>query len=377
MAGTRDWRVIAVRALTGEFLSWDVPLADATTTRELSGPGGVFGRIDPEMLVFTAADGRPLIEEWSTALFVEEAGQIRGGGIVQKVSTQGTSRSVEAPGYSAYPNGIPYTANYLPSSPPDPTAVFQDLWEYVQSHPDAGLGVTVNQPGTWMRLTGGDGAFVIRDHEYRDCGELMGQIAQATPFDYLEQHTWNSGRTGILHQITVGFPRVGRKRDDLRFADGENIVGFGVFAPDGERYANDVYYYGQGSGRAMLRSRATVRDGRIRRCAVVPAATIGSQGYLDREARAELQRRRLLVDVPEVTVMDHANARLASILPGDDILFDAEVPWHGRTRTWLRVLSIEESADNAGQAILKTQRSDSFTYAAETSPTGATVPVQV
>lgn len=377
MAGDNSWRVIAQRVLTREFLHWDVPLGQSTTSRELSGPGGVFGTINPEMLGVIADDGRPLLEEWSTALYVEEAGRIRGGGIINKLPTKGTERQVEAAGFNRYPTGIPYVENYLPNDFTDPTQVFADIWTYVQSFPDSDLGVTVNPAETWHVLTNGEGPFVMRDFENRDCGETLDSIAATVPFDYLERHVWTPDHDDVLTSIDLGFPRLGRKRDDLRFADSENVEDFDYIEPNAERYANDVYVFGRGSGRAMARSRSAERDGRLRRCAVVNLADHGGQGYLDRYAKQERRRRRMELDIPEVTVKDHANARLGAIQPGDDILFEAEVPWHGDVRMWLRVLAINETGDAPGRAVLKTQRSDTFTYASAKSPTGEKVPVSM
>lgn len=374
----RPWRVIAVRALTGELLHLDVPLAGSTTTRELSGPGGVFGAIRTELLGVVADDGRPLFEEWSTALFVEEAGDIKAGGIISRIGKKGTNRDIEAGGYAAYPTGIPYADNWLPNDAPDPTAVFAKVWSYVQSFPDADLGVTVDPVDTWMVVTNGTGPFRFLETEYRDCGDTLSSLAQTAQFDYLETHSWNSSHTGIDHAVKIGFPRLGRKRDDLRFADSENIIDFAALTSDSDSYANDVYVYGQGSGTAMIRSRAGERDGRLRRCAVVALPSSGGQTYVDTYAKRELGRRQLAVnDITEVTVQDHPNARISAIEPGDDIMFDAEVPDAGRVRLWLRVLAVTESGDSPGRATLKTQRSSSFAYPSDTSPTGQKVPIQI
>lgn len=377
--GNGSWRIIAQRVLTGEFLSWDVPLGGATTSRALSGPGGVFGKIDRELFNAVADDGLPLFDEWSTALYAEEQGQIKAGGIISKIIDLGTTRTVEASGFAAYPRGIPYAANYLPNDFPDPTDVFKHVWEYVQDFPNGNLGVTVNSPETWMVLTNGSGPFTMRDFEYRDCGDTLDQLAQATPFDFLEQHSWgDDDHTVIDHRIEVAFPRLGRKRDDLRFADGENVVEFTHIEPRGDQYANDVYVYGRGQGSAMQRARSTAIDGRrLRRCAVVSLSAHGDTGYLKKRAAEERAARNLNVDIPELRVKDHPNARITAINPGDDILFEADLPWRGYVRTWLRVLSVDEVGEFPGQAVLKTQRSDTFTYAAGKSPNGEKVPVQM
>lgn len=367
-----EWRVHAQRILTGEWLTRDLPLSRPTTTRELSGPGGVSGVLEPEMLHLTANDGRPMIEEWSTALYVEEAGQIRGGGVVNKVGRQKATKSIEAVGFCGYCSGVPYMGEYRPADGfPDPIDVFRHLIAYPQTYPDGDIDLSVTGTAeSWLRLSSGSGPFIMTPFENRDCGDTMNQIAQATPFDYLERLTWaNAARDTVRREVQVGFPRIGRRRHDLRFADGENIVDFDAIVADGSRYANDVYGMGLGEGRGMLRSRASVRDGRLRRPAVV-SRKAATQGLLDRETQRELRTRQLLLDISEVTVADHINARIAAISPGDDVLVDLDVEWEGRVRMWLRVLAVQEAGDAPGIAVLKTQRSELFDYRSPASPTG-------
>ena len=368
---TAAWRVHAQRITTGEWLTRDLPLSVPTTLRSLSGPGGVFGVLNPEQLRLTANDGRPLIEEWTTALYVEEDGELRGGGIVNKVERDGPVKTIDAAGFSAYPVGIPYMDDYRPGGFPDPLDVFRHLWDYVQGFPDGDIGMRVTGTAeTWMRLSSGSGPWGITPWENRDVGGTMDDLARTVPFDFVEQHKWADAKHRTVdHTLRVGFPRIGRRRTDLRFADGENIEAFSPIAADGDQYANDVYGFGRGEGRGMLRSRASVRDGRLRRVAVInrKAAT---QGILDRETQRQLRARRLLLDIREVTVRDHRNARLAALQPGDEILVDLEVPWEGDVRMWLRVLSIQETGDQPGVAVLSTQRADMFTYASDRSPTG-------
>lgn len=378
MADSR-WRIIAQRVPTGELLDWNVPLGRQTTSRELSGPGGVFGAVETEVLRSVADDGRPLLEEWSTALYVEEDGEIRAGGIIQKIDYEGPVKAVEAPGFLSYPEGIPFMDNYLPAQGyEDPTKVYENIWNHVQSFPDSNLGVRIDRPDTWMVLSSGSGPFTIRDHEARDCGDTLNSIAQACPFDFVEKHEWaDDSRSRVDHKIEIGFPRLGRKRDDLRFTDSENIVSFSTITADGNRFANDVYVFGQGQGTSMRRSRAVKRDGRLRRATVVQLPAHGGQTYLNRLANRELLTRDLLHDISEVKITDSPNARISAIRPGDDVRVQVEVPWLGDVDLWLRVLAVDEAGEDPGRAVLKTQRSDFFAYSSAESPTGEKVAIQV
>jgi hypothetical protein len=371
------WRVIAQRALTGEFLTYSLPLTDTTTSRELSGPGGVFGSINPAMFKEKAADGRPLLEEWSTALYVEQDGELRGGGLVSRLSRDKPTLNVEAAGFSAWPVGQPYVENYLPTEYEDPVKVIQEVWRHLQSFSNSHLGVTVADAATWLLLSGGSGPYKIFDYDSRDCGDIISTIAQTVPLDWSEVHSWaDSTHTTIKHHINIGFPRLGRKRTDLRFASGENVDDFSPVGADGENFSNDVYGFGEGSGISMLRSRQTSNDGRLRRAVAVNFRAAGSQGYLDALTAQELRVRDLLDDVTELTIHDTPAAPIASITPGDDVLAYLDVEWIGIVPIWLRVLAINEAGSAPGVAVLKTQRSDKFTYLADKSPTGEKVVIQ-
>lgn len=372
------WRVIAQRVLTGQFLTYDLPLSDTTTSRELSGPGGVFGSIKPAMFTEVASDGRPLLEEWSTALYVEQDGELRGGGLVSRLSKDKATMNVEAPGFSAWPVGQPYLDNYLPTEFEGPEKVIQEVWRHLQSFANGNLGVVVGGADTWVHLSNGSGPYKIFDYDARDCGDIINSIAQTIPLDYVETHRWaDSSHTTISHRVDLGFPRLGRKRTELRFASGENVTSFSPVGPDGEAFSNDVYGFGEGSGVAMLRSRATANDGRLRRAAALHLRSVGNQGYLDALTANELATRALLDNVTELTVRDTPGAPVASLTPGDDILAYLDVEWvNGIVPIWLRVLAINESGAAPGVAVLKTQRSDKFTYLAATSPTGEKVVIE-
>lgn len=66
--------------------------------------------------------------------------------------------------------------------------------------------------------------------------------------------------------------------------------------------------------------------------------------------------------------MDSPHARVSAIGPGDDILVRVDDQNLGLVTDWFRVLSITQSSDRL--AVLKTQRSDAFVYAAAKSYDG-------
>ena len=131
---------IVQRAATGEVLTYDASgLTAGPRTEQLSAVGSLTLTMDLSVPVQLASDGRPLLQEWSSIVTVQEAGALRFRGIVIKI----TGGSVELASLSTYPHGIPYTGPAYRGAEVDPADVMRMLWAHVQSFPDADLGVTV------------------------------------------------------------------------------------------------------------------------------------------------------------------------------------------------------------------------------------------
>ncbi len=365
-------RIIAQRALTGEILGWDLQLAAGSATRELSGPGGIRGNVSPRTRTLLGPDGLPLIAEWSTALYVEEDGWFHGGGLVTRITenTDG-SLAVEAPGFSTYPHGIIHGDTYQADVLDDALDVYRHLWTYVQSFPDSDLGITVDdldsgvQVATQQDVTVQDGTvgagftgYKIPWWEFRDCGQEMDNLLEQARADFIEHHAWNADRTAIDHHIELGVPRLGKKRDDLRFVEGENVIAALPLLIEGDDFAQNIYGAGRGQGRKMASFRVANRDGRIRRTAIVTDKHARGD-RLEKLVRREYQRRNDTRSFDTVVVQDHKNARVTSIDPGDDILVEANLTWYGRVRQWVRVISVEANLDDE-TAALHVARSDMF-----------------
>jgi hypothetical protein len=100
--------------------------------------------------------------------------------------------------------------------------------------------------------------------EAPDCGTELDQLAAETPFDYAEHTAWTSSG-GIEHRIRLGYPRLGRRRNDLAFVQGDNVTSVVTATRDGDGYANEIVAIGAGDGSATLQRRLPGRDGRLRR----------------------------------------------------------------------------------------------------------------
>ena len=196
--------------------------------------------------------------------------------------------------------------------------------------------------------------------ESPDLGAAIDDLATNTPFDYVEDH-WFKTETTVAHRITVAWPRAGTFRDDLRFALGENIIDT-VPVSTSEEYANDIIGIGNGEGATLVYGRAAVSDGRLRRTRTLTDKTITNVATLQSRIQRALMTVSPTLDLSTVTIKDHPNARIKSINVGDDIRVMTYLPTYGDVDMWVRVLSIGESDDVPGVAVLGVQRSTAFDY---------------
>lgn len=367
------WRYIAQRVLTGEFLDWGLPLDRDELTWELSGPGALRGTVSPDTGVLRAADGRLLLEKWGTLIHAEADGLIRWSGIVVRSEFSGSAWSVECAGLSTYPHGMPYTAEYS-GIRVDPAAVVKNIWAHLQSQPDGDLGVRV-VGSTPVRIgtdpkdvsfttgSGDDVAFVAGPYELfwwesPDCGAEIDSLAAEGPFDWVEAHSWD-GDT-VDHRIEIAYPRAGRRRTDLAFVEGDNVISSIVVTDDGDDFANGVLGIGAGEGKGAVRRLTAVRDGRLRRVKVRAAKDVRSGVRLDSMIADDLRRMRDVLTVGSVTVRDHPNAPIGSWALGDDIEVRAVVPWLGQVDVWCRIVGWSLLSEDTAELVL--ERSDSFSY---------------
>ncbi len=355
------WTYIAQRALTGEFLDMDVPLARDELTWSLSGAGALRGTISPDVGRMRAPDGRLLLEEWGTLIYAEVDGDIRWGGIVISSQFENEKWTVEAAGFATYPHGLVYPGD-LSTYTVDAFDIVPNIWAALQALPDSDLGVTIrkfgaptlrigvapfteykNANGDWgptpidgaeTRTNPGD-PYELRWWDSKDCGQEIDTLAKQVPFDYIETHAWN-GNT-ISHHIDLHWPRAGRQRDDLSFVQGSNVLNVVSPSIDGDDYANEVVGLGAGEGSAIVRRVVAVRDGRLRRSKVYTDKSVTDTARMDALIADELAWRRNTLEINSITVRDHPNAPIGSWQLGDDILVEADIPWLGLIAVWCRV----------------------------------------
>lgn len=400
----RHW--IAQRVLTGEFLHYDLPI-QGEPTKELSGTGSLRATLSPDEGLLRGSDGRLLLEPWNTAIYVEDDGQIRWGGLLTDMAWEGPRWEIAASGFTTYPHGQPYSDEYI-GVKVDPADIVRHIWAHLQGFPNGNLGVSVT--GSTSKLIGTDSdirrdaAKVVEDaakkvleaarasldaarqrdapdseidaleaardaaeadHDkksdarqalddlvredggsYRlnwwdnpDCGGEIQALSRETPFEWVEQHTWNADRTGIAHRVVIG-DTIGARRDGLRFEQGTNVTAVVPYELDGLDIATEIIGIGAGEGKQALRSTAAVNTkGQLRRARMLEMKDVRDKNRLEAETRYELALSGGQPLATRITVTNHPHARFGAWDVGDVVALHADVPWLGQSVTWQRIVS--------------------------------------
>lgn len=348
---TEPWKYY-VRRLIGngtEVPAYNgLPLEKVSLDRELSGPGGIKGSLPFAVSRgMVTEDGSPLFVPWATTIYAEKDGHIRHGGILADVSDEGPDLKLDCVGFTGYATGQPYTSEYSVSSV-DPLAVFRHIWAHLQGQPGGNLGLQIDNATSPIRVgvakeSGGQGPYVLGWWETHDLGKVLDELATLTPFDYVVDHEWDGEK--VLHRVRIGYPTIGRRRDDLRFVVGENIFdGPLKVSYAGDDYADTVLLLGAGEGRKMIRGfqyrPARTEVLRLRRTVVVEDKSITTAQKAEQAAMDELSYRLGEADLTSLTVKDHPHAPVGSYDVGDEIRVRTPKGWHAGLDIWVRILAI-------------------------------------
>lgn len=360
-----DWRYFATRLHgdgTETLLADDLPLAGVEIESALSGPGGLTATISPELARLKGDDGLPVLTAWGTALYAEKDRQIRGGGILTEPEVDGPVLSLSAVGFSDYARNMPYTGTYSKIQV-DPLDVVRHIWSHLQGQDHGDLGLVVAGTKSKVRIgteekeveftTGAGEEVSFESGPYKlswwstdDLAKEIDDLAEATPFEYRVRHYWEGDE--IRHELELGYPSLGRRLTEPRFAVGENIVVEPRVSFGTDDYADEVLVLGAGEGRSMIRGSWAQRTGRLRRVAVIDAKDLRKKAEATRLAEREVRLRTGEPEIAEsITVWDHPNAPIGTYDPGDEILVHTGEGWTGSARAWYRILSVTIDPENS------------------------------
>ena len=417
LVSSTNWRYHALNIVTGEWLHRELPLRSPSLTETLSGPGAISATIDPDLGTLKTSDGSPILDEWSTLIVAEADGAVRTAGILANADLNGPSMNLDCVGFTAYPqhqtleDSLTWTGNASLAAGGhgvDPLTVVRALWASLQSKPDADLGVVVDDttspfclgaftnvqaqqkdtahpdastdpkevgedvpidrpwaptdklptPASGKTLTWG---YTLAWWDNVDIGAKIDELAKQTPFDYREDVSWaDADHNALSLRLRLGAPRLGTRRDDLRFVEGENVSQVIPIHLSGDDYGNYVYALGSGEGQTQIRTTVSKRDGRLRRMVQLTDGSATSTSSLNAAATQQLNLSNKLVNIVGFTVRDHPNARIGSFQVGDDVLVQTHVGWQP-TSLWVRIMSAAISPET-GEVAITCSRSDRFNY---------------
>lgn len=358
MAG---WRYFASKMHgdgTETIIDYDLPLQGVEVVSTLSGADAINASISPEISRLIV-NKMPVFVPWSTAVYAECDGAIRGGALLTDLTEEGQNLSLDTVGFSGYPNGMPYDGDRV-FKKEDPADIFRHIWQHLQAQKDGNLGVTVDTVKTTMRLgasqdlagialnggNGQDDSVVFGWWQTMDLGQEIARLSSETPFDYRTEVSWDGAK--IKKFIRMGFPRLGRLRHDLRFMVGENVHIQPKIQLSGNDYASDIWAFGAGEGRSMLRDLSQRNDiGRLRRVKVLQNKGLRNASAIRGFAQTELKKRVAAQDIDSLEVMDHPHAKIGSYSVGDEILVQSHTGWSAGLNMWCRILAIKLNTETS------------------------------
>jgi hypothetical protein len=407
------WQYHAMRIPSREWLDRDLPLQDVQLGPALSGPYSLKATIAPEFQSLVADDGELLLAEWGTLIIAEADDVIRGAAILTTPEIVGSVLTLDCVGISAFAAGQEFEGTLTWGGPTagltghgvDALDEVRGLWGWLQDQPDGGLGVVLGDTatpyvrGAWhnARRIADDGSLgpaneiadpivfdgvwtnssrkpaaatgksVFWQHsigwwEKVDIGARMDELARTVPFDYVETAAWTDpAKSDVRLGIEFGYPRLGAKRPNLAFLEGENVTAQVPIKRGRDGYANHITAHGAGEGAKQLRGSASRRDGRLRRAASIEAATLTSTAALRSLAADTLLRRRHLADITAVSVANHPSAPIGSYSVGDDVLVQTGPSWQPTT-LWVRITALDIDPVTETTTIT-CSRSDAWDYA--------------
>lgn len=374
---TRGWRYIAERLDGnggGSVIDLDLPLEDVEITKTLSGADSIDATISPVYKRLMGPDGLPILKPWSTAVYAEYDGDIRAAGILSDSPAEGPKLALDFVGFVGYAKDMPYTGAGWYGVQVDPLEVVRFIWNHIQSQPGGNIGLQVSTLATSVRVgtqlteaeydsqegpyTYQSGPYKLADYQDHDLLSNINTLASDTPFDFTERHVWDGDI--IRHHLDFGYPKIGRRQENLRFTLGENIFTSPGIDLSGDDYASSVLVCGAGDGPAMVRFLypAAPVDG-LRRIAVVSDPSITNLNTAVSRGKAELAWRKSLAEVTEIEVHDHPHAPLGAVSVGDEIYLGARDDWAEFTG-WVRVTQISYKPDT-NTAVYTISRSDKLT----------------
>lgn len=372
---------IIVEDVHGNILARDLIGTEVKVVRQLSGPCNIQFKVHFNEPSVQMSDGSGPIQfkPWGHVIHVEKelfdgTRAIIASGIVKPsaVDAQTGVLSLEADGFSNYPNGLPWLVNWNPIAV-DPFAIFENIWNHIQSFEYGDLGVTVypTSSGTYM-LPGFsfDGqifiqdffAIFIREVDRIDCGEYLKQLARDIPIDYWERSEWNGSYSAINKSIELAYPHGGIEQNGLAFRINENVIAASQKTEVEMSWVSDITIKGWFPSKQYSEQFANADPDRYRRVIDESEAHIDSNERAKAWAHRQLTRRQIPLYYDSIIIDPyHSNAPFGTWDVGDTITVQGLMPWHGNISQKHRIIGWGWEVDT-NRLELKLMAEGAFNY---------------
>ncbi len=331
-----DCRYILARAATGEVLHWNLPLTEVEFGPEKSGPGSLSATLNP---TFARTMSDMLDDAGDAVLLVERNARLLWGGLLWRAEPEGPQLPVEASGFTSYLHRRFDLHGNLGGRGPyieaDPCQVIRDVWAYAQEQPDGDLQVVVDDTKSQATTGTAKDPYTTSRSDPRNLGEIVDEMADIDDgLEWTETVTWRGRRAE--RRIVLGAPRLGRRREDLTFTTGANVVGEPHVIKDADAYAQWVIGLGAGEGRKRKVVVDGVRNGRLRLEHKLETSE-KDETRLKQRTRRERLARQILPTLTELEITDHPAAPLEALSVGDDVRIRLHEP-HTAYDGWNRIV---------------------------------------
>ncbi|MBT2390691.1 hypothetical protein J7E87_14970 [Streptomyces sp. ISL-1] len=330
-----DYRYIVARAATGEVLHWNLPLTEVEFGPEISGPGSLSAALSPTF----AHSLSEMLDAGDAVILVERNAKLAWGGVIWRAEPEGAKLPIEASGFTSYLHRRFDLHGNLDGRGPyveaDPCQVIRDVWEYAQAQPDGALEVVVDDTKSKAKTGTAKDPYTTPKWEARNLGEVVDELAEIDDgLEWSETVAWRGRRAE--RRIILGAPKLGRRREDLTFTTGANVVGEPHVIKDADEYAQWVVGLGAGEGKKRKIVLDGVRNGRLRLEHRLETSE-KDETKLKQRVRRERLARQILPTLTELEITDHPAAPIESLRIGDDVCIRLHEP-HTTYDGWNRIV---------------------------------------
>ncbi|MGQ3385300.1 hypothetical protein [Glutamicibacter sp. TV12E] len=183
-----------------------------------------------------------------------------------------------------------------------------------------------------------------------DIQKVIGEMVEAGSIQYREQSRWVGDE--IHHRLEIGSPRLGARRENVRFEIGYNVTA--VPSVSFTEYASGLILFGSGEGDKRIRTERHKNTGKLRRVTTQTEPQATSKAKADSAAETYLKSAQVARSVDRIQITDSSLAEFGTFKPGDEVRVIGSSGWSEDLDIWVLIKSINFSPDG-GNAELEVQ----------------------